>query len=1840
MSNRILHFLSLFFINFVISNSIIANNSSMRFIENKGQWDAQIYFQTKLNFGEIFYEKDNFSFLLYNSKHNHQDGEINHEHEEEFNGHFFKLNFINAQTEKIESLNDASINYYNYFIGINPNKWASYVREYNAIKYINIYPGINMLIQGYENDIKYEYYLEANADASLIQTEYQGVEDLQLKDGHLFYKTNVASIQELKPYAYQIIDGVETEVVCNFKLNKRTNTVSFEFPNGYDNSLELVIDPQLIFSRLSGSSSWNFGFTATYDDIGRAYGGGIVFNSGGNYPVNVGAFDETYNGGEVDIAISCYHQTTGAQIYGTYIGGNNTDLPNSMIVNHAGELVVLGTTGSSDFPLSTSNAAFDSTFSGGDSVNFSSNGVVLSNGSDIVIFKLSNDGSNLNASTFLGGTGNDGLNDDTTFQGVFDNTDLHFNYGDAFRGEVIVDTSDNIYITSSTNSIDFPTVNSTSFLQGPQDAIVVKLKSSLDTVIFSRYLGGSDDDAAYSMKIDDFNNLFVVGGTKSIDFPAQLNGVPQTYKGGESDGYITQLNNQTGAQLNTIFVGTDSYDQVFLIDLDLNNNVYVVGQTLGVYPRFNAAYGNDSTKHFIHKFSNDLSSTFYSTTFGSDTSFVQISPTALLVDICERVFVSGWGGYTNFFRNSTNTTFDLTSLPLSIDAEQTTYNGFGDFYFFVLDKNAASLEYATFFGGSAQEHVDGGTSRFDENGVIYQAVCAACSGGTFVTSPGYSNTANTQCNLGVIKFDLELPTTKVDVDAYPRAIGCKPLTVNFSGNYDNVSSFLWNFGDGNFSTDPNPIHTYLDTGAYQVTLIGVDSNSCNLADTAFLSVTVDDDSLIANFENDLIVNCQNLSVSAKAPNYTTTAYHWDMGDGTILNTDSIYYIYSTPGYYQIKLVLSDSTSCELADSSSVEVFLAPQLNNQFTISDTLACIPMSVDFEVFNTNYDSIYWDFGNGNFDHVNQSVNQIYQSAGSYNVSLIIIDSNTCNLTDTAIATIVAIDDSTHINYTLDSIFFDCDSMQLNTVSNNNNATSYFWDFGNGHSANTQNASSVYNAGNYIGTHILTDSNNVCYPSDTVIFNIDLLPKFELNVQVSDTFSCIPLEVDFFNNYEDFDSIYWDFGNGTTNTVDTNVSIIYNNVGTFNVQVIAFNNATCNLSDTNTFTINTIDDSTHIDYVLDSIFFDCDSMQLNAVSNYNNATSYFWDFDNGQTANTQNAASIYTAGNYFGTHILTDNTNICYPSDTAYFEIHLLPKLEISLLVDTFGCIPFDANFQAISSSNSASYFWDFGDGNNSTLQNPIHTYNNVGSYNIHLTATDTNTCNITNSDLTTINLVTGEVVVDIDITSSNFACDSLQVNLQAFYNGGVHEWDMGNGDIFYGTNHTYSYTQYGNYQISYTLTDSTQECLPQDTAIRFIDFHEVQANFEATDTFGCIPLDVQFNNLSSGNNTYWWNNEINSVGISEQLPNVTYNTVGDFPFTLVAIDSAACNISDTAIINIRTKDDFVSAAFDFEILSNCDSLLSINLDNQSNNAVNYYWDFGNNNSNQAEPGNYQYTELGNYTIQLIVENQDMCHPLDTVSYNFDLLPNSTALFEVVSACETDFITLNNLSNPNADFIWYFGDGNNSTDFNPNYAYSSDGFYDIQLITIDSNSCNIFDTTTQNIEVYNYPIARFTTDSNYYIYPDEVNFANLSNGYENFLWEFGDGTFDEIELDPNHFYESINIFTPCLIVSNEHCTDTICKEIQIDFIPLIGVPNAFSPNGDGVNDFAFVEGLGITALNFKIYNRWGEIVFETTDQTIGWDGIYKGKSQEMEVYTYIVNANLLDGSKQILKGNITLLR
>ena len=901
-----------------------AKTGDLQYVQNQGQWQNNILFATPVYGGNLYLEKDRFTWGFSNSS---ELGHFKHEGNAEdiknfiYKKHAFRTHFQNSNPDvKVTGENKFS-NYYNYFIGKDETKWKGAVPAFGAVRYSELYPGTDLLVYSQSNSMKYDFILAPNADASQIRFKYEGLKDLRISGGNLELVTSINTIVEMKPIAYQIISGVKTMVECDFILE--STSVSFSFPNGYDKNYELTIDPAiLIFASYSGSTADNWGYSATYDAAGNLYGAGITFDDG--YPLTVGAFQENYVPGVdfyvADITISKFTPDGTSLIYSTYCGGSSNDLPYSLIVNSDNELIVFGSTGSENYPVTA--GSYDNSFNGGP-FSLIEGVLYFYDGSDAFITKFNVDGTDLIGSTFLGGTGTDALNEGVT----------SYNYADHARGEVTNDILGNIYVASCTRSADLPVTGGVfqTTLGGQQDGFVAKLNEDLSDLVWCSFIGGSSDDAVYSIKKMNSSKFVVCGGTASNNFPTTPGALNETYKGGSCDGFVMTIESNASDIVSSTYIGTNSYDQTMLTEIDGFNSVFITGQTLGAYPIVGTVYENPGSSQYITKLDSTLSTMEFSTVFGNGDNAVNLSPTAFLVDNCNFIYVSGWGGSVNQFYNPATGTVD--DMPITGDAFQSTTDG-SDFYLVVFEENMASLVYSTYFGGPVSgEHVDGGTSRFDKSGVVYQAVCAGCgSNDDFPTTDDVvSNTNNSSnCNLGVFKFALTQAAPSSAFTADPIS-GCFPIDVEFENNSSNAAGYNWDFGDGSTSTDENPAHTYDTPGTYTVTLIANSTMECVSNDTSTVVITVYD------YPEADFTFSPNPATVFTPTNFTDESFdavewYWEFGDGFTSTEENPVHQYPIAGIFEVCLTVTNEYGCEnkICDTIIIEEISILDVPNAFS----------------------------------------------------------------------------------------------------------------------------------------------------------------------------------------------------------------------------------------------------------------------------------------------------------------------------------------------------------------------------------------------------------------------------------------------------------------------------------------------------------------------------------------------------------------------------------------------------------------------------------------------------------------------------------------------------------------------------------------------------------------------------------------------------------------------------------------------------------------------------------------------------------------------------------------------
>ncbi|MCC2545711.1 gliding motility-associated C-terminal domain-containing protein [Hymenobacter sp. BT175] len=896
--------------------TVPAPGGRLSFIANQGQWPTAIRFKAAVPGGDVYLAQNG---LVYDW---HSTADLERAHaaydkakggtlpDLALRGHAVFVDFVGARAGEPAGA-ESRPEYHNYFLGKDQSRWASRVPLYAQTRYEELYPGISLKLYGTPaGQLEYDFLVAPGAQASQIGLRYRGAEALTLRaDGSLLVRTSVTDVHEQRPYAYQTVQGRRQTVPCRYKLTG--NVIRYEFPQGYNHRLPLVIDPVVAAATYSGSTGTVFGNTAAYDAAGNIFTGGAAQTFG--YPITPGAYQTTLRS-TPEVCISKLTPNGAALLYATYLGGGGQDDVRAMLTNAAGDLFLLTNTGSFDFP--TTSGCFDASANGGN---------------DAAISRLSANGTALLGSTYLGGSGFDQPVDlDISGQG-------------------------DVYVVGSTQSSNFP-VSATAFsrtFQGSGDTFVARFNSTLSTLQWCTYLGGSGSDNPAGIKILGNGETVVAGNTTSSNFPVTPGVLTPTYRS-PGEAFVTRLRaDGTGLVASTYYGAATGAEFIGSMDTDPAGNVYLLGTTTtwGSIAATPGSVSAPSAQTFVTKLASDLRTLRYTATMGS---FVQFSPRAMRVDACENIHGAG-------FSNSSGTQMPvLNPLP----------NGnSGPYYTFTLASNGARLLFGSYTGGS-HDHTN--VQRFDPQGRLYQAHCY--TGGGFPTvSPAYSTVNRASgYDIAVFKIDQGLGASGAIVRAQVNDVApaCAPYRVTFGNQSVGTSRFRWNFGDGATDTTQNPSHVFTAAGTYRVRLVALSNgSSCGRSDTTYLTVNVKDKP-VAALPRELQLCNGPQTLNAGNPGNT---YLWSTG----ATTQSI--VVATPGYY--KVVISNG-SCSTRDSTLVRLLLPPRIG-----ADTTMCGATSLTLRAQTDNSSAILWSTG------ATTPTIQVMQS-GEYSVR---VTQGSCTITET---------------------------------------------------------------------------------------------------------------------------------------------------------------------------------------------------------------------------------------------------------------------------------------------------------------------------------------------------------------------------------------------------------------------------------------------------------------------------------------------------------------------------------------------------------------------------------------------------------------------------------------------------------------------------------------------------------------------------------------------------------------------------------------------------------------------------------------------------------------------------
>jgi hypothetical protein len=551
----------------------------------------------------------------------------------------------------------------NYLVGDDPSKWRTDVPTYGRVSYREVYKGVDVVYYGNQRQLEYDFRIAPGADPRTVSLKFEGADKIDVDaNGDLLLKLGETIVRQPKPFVYQETAGVRREVNAAYALGA-DGRVGFAVGE-YDKELTLVIDPTLVYSTYLGGSGGDQGLHIAVDSAGNAFVSGFTVST--NFPTASPV--QAANASFQDAFVTKVNAAGTALVYSTYLGGNGNEQARGLAVDSAGSAYITGFTDSTNFP--TANA-FDAT--------------IGSNGDDAFVTKLNAAGNALVYSTYLGG-------------------------GDSaeFGQAITVDSAGNAYVTGSTFSDDFPTVNPIQAANagGSTDAFLSKINAAGSALVYSTYLGGGDNDSGEGIKVDSAGNAYLGGDTFSTNFPTAS--PIQAANAGNGDTFVLKVNAAGNALVYSTYLGGSARDACEDLAIDSVGNVYTTGDTESSnFPTANAFQGaNGGTTllqdAFVAKLNAAGTALVFSTYLGGTGGEVGFG---IAVDSAGNVYVAGASG--------SNTTFPTAN------AIQCARNGGADVFATKFNAAGSALVYSTYLGGAAGDEARG--VAIDSSGNAYIA---------------------------------------------------------------------------------------------------------------------------------------------------------------------------------------------------------------------------------------------------------------------------------------------------------------------------------------------------------------------------------------------------------------------------------------------------------------------------------------------------------------------------------------------------------------------------------------------------------------------------------------------------------------------------------------------------------------------------------------------------------------------------------------------------------------------------------------------------------------------------------------------------------------------------------------------------------------------------------------------------------------------------------------------------------------------------------------------------------------------------------------------------------------
>jgi gliding motility-associated-like protein len=1048
-----------------------------------------------------------------------------------------------------------------------------------------------------------------------------------------------------------------------------------------------------------------------------------------------------------------------------------------------------------------------------------------------------------------------------------------------------------------------------------------------------------------------------------------------------------------------------------------------------------------------------------------------------------------------------------------------------------------------------------------------------------------------------------------------------------------VDEWVWHFGDGDSSIDQHPVHEYEDTGTFSVTLVA-SHNGCrdSVRFNNYIPVMLP----VARFIE--TVNCANPTFRRFTDrSIGADSWAWDFGDGNTSNLQNPTHTFA-PGMYEVRLIVTNNaTGC--ADTAKRLAVVVTEKPNFFA-DDTVICRGTSVLFKATNitpSNFMYYTWNFGDASSaTALTDTISHVYTTRGTFTVRL--ITTNISNCRDTVTKPLYMYSGAPYARFRssapgtcLNNLVHFVDS---SSSDGRHPIVQWHWSFGDGNDTTQAGPphQHLYNLPGVYTVSLDVKDSNGC--SDTMVRqNHVTVSKPMAQFTANDTVSCPGKPVVFTNLSTGPRLQYsWDFGDGTTST-EQNPSHVYSSDGSYTIKLRIIDEFGCTDS---MFKQSYISIVTPVaEFTMSDSVGSCPPLVVTFTNNSVNYRSLTWDFGDSTSSNVVSPTHFYSEPGTYTVKLTIVSPGGCISEKTK--QIIVRGPRGTFVFSNGNGCAPLNATFRATTENNS-SFIWDFDDGTTLATMDSIvnHIYQNPGIYVPKVILVDQAGCQVPVISLDSI-FVYG--VKASFTTSTQLVCDSAMV---AFTNTSIindsvrlYRWDFGDGGTSTASNPVHFYTRTGVYYPRLIITTALG-CT--DTMIAPVPIRVVRAPFTTIsgDTAACAPANIDLSGVivQSDSTVVAWQWDFGNGNVSNQQDPAaqTYTTPGNYLVRLITTNITGCKDTTYRTVVVHAIPN---------VRADADTLICREQSYQMNatGALNYIWSPASGLSCTSCPNPVAQPD-STTTYYVTGSSVFGCSASDTITIGvkqrFD-----------ISVAEGDTICTGRrlrLSVSGTDFYtWYPSTGlDDPNSASPIASPTQTTRY--MVVGRDRNGC-FTDTGYATVIVYPYPLIDVGQDKTINAGQTAQLTPVVSSDVTSVIWSPAAGihsyNYPGIIAKPmattEYTAEASNI-AGCK-TSDKVTVFVVCTNANVY------IPNTFSPNGDGSNEVFYVRGTGLFRIkNLKVFNRWGEMVFEKSDAqandvTSGWNGMYKGNLQAPDVFVYTVEVLCENNTTLIYKGNVTLI-